>query len=102
MGCARSRCAAKVCPHCHIAKCSHHEWQNVTGRWIWNVRQLKAGKPGGGVVRGASRRYRDESLLAFGKRWLMQAAAWGALILPGLAVLPEVARGQGAATLPEA
>ena len=31
----------------------------------------------------------------------MQAAAWGALILPGLAVLPEVARGQVAATLPE-
>jgi iron complex outermembrane receptor protein len=31
----------------------------------------------------------------------MEAAALGALILPGLAMLPEVARGQVAATLPE-
>src|SRR6476661_1324694 len=60
-----------------------------------------SGEVGGGVVRGASRRCRDESRLAVRKRRLLEAAAWGALILPGLAVLPEVAWSQVAATLPE-
>ena len=96
-----SRCAPKVCPHCHIARCSHHEWQNVTGRWIWNVRELKAGKPGAVSMRGASGRCRDGSRLAVRKRRLLEAAALGALILPGLAMLPDVAWGQVAATLPE-
>src|SRR6476660_1327621 len=60
-----------------------------------------SGEVGGGVVRGASRRCRDESRLAVRKRRLLEAAALGALILPGLAMLPDVAWSQVAATLPE-
>jgi iron complex outermembrane recepter protein len=52
-------------------------------------------------VRGAGGRYRDKSRLAAGKRRLREAAALGALILPGAAILPEAAWGQASATLPE-
>src|SRR5262249_56159120 len=47
-----------------------------------------------GCGRGASR-------LAAGKRRLLQAAAVGALILPGALMVPDGAWGQVAATLPE-
>src|SRR6476661_7195519 len=52
-------------------------------------------------MRGVGGRFRDRSRLAAGKRRLRQAAALGALILPGAPMLSEVAWGQAAATLPE-
>src|SRR4051794_26689562 len=63
--------------------------------------RVERGKSGGGVVREACTRYRGGSRLPAGKRRLRQAAALGALILPGAAMLPQAAWGQASATLPE-
>src|SRR6476620_603606 len=59
------------------------------------------GEFGGVVMRGVGGRFRDRSRLAAGKRRLRQAAALGALLLPGAPMISEVAWGQAAATLPE-